>query len=206
MFMEHRFKRLKREFFIAHPKIVASELLGKYLVREINHKKIIAKIVETEAYAGKEDKACHIGRFGKTKRTELLFNKPGLCYIYSVHINMYCLNIVSHLKNEAGGVIIRALEPLEGIDLIFKNLAFKDKKYRIEKLLNGPAKLCRALKIDKSLNGEDIIKSNRIYITQGEIIDKKNISATPRINIPYAEESREWLCRFIIKDSKFLSR
>lgn len=204
--MEYKFQRLNREFFTAHPKVVALKLLGKYLIREISHKKIITKIIETEAYGGKEDKACHIGRFGKTKRTELLFNTPGLTYIYSVHINMYCLNIVSHIENEAGGVLIRSLEPLEGINLILTNLKLTDKKYRIEKLLNGPAKLCKSLKIDKSLNAEDIIKSNKIYITQGEVIDKKVIATTPRINIPYAGKSREWLWRFIIKDSKFLSR
>ncbi len=90
--------RLNRKFFLSHPKNVAPKLLGKYLVRVLQEGKIVTKIVETEAYGGFEDKACHVGRFGRTKRTELLFGEVGHAYIYPVHINTYCLNVVCHKK------------------------------------------------------------------------------------------------------------
>jgi DNA-3-methyladenine glycosylase len=199
-------KRLKREFFEDHPKNVAPKLLGKYLVVKTDKGKIVVKITETEAYGGFEDDACHVGRFGKTKRTETLFGKVGKAYVYSVHINTYCLNVVCHKKDQAGGVLIRSAEPVEGIDLILENLNLKNKKFDITKLLNGPGKLCRALKISKSLNGEDMIEGNKIYFLEGEKIRKKDIIKTPRINIDYAKKSKNWLWRFVIKNSKFVSK
>jgi len=197
-------KRLTRSFFKEHPKFVAPKLLGKYLIVNTEEGKIVTKIVETEAYGGVEDLGCHVGRFGFNKRTSLLFGKVGCAYIYPVYINTYCLNVVCHRQNEAGGILIRALEPIKGIDLILKNL--NKTNFDIHKLLNGPGKLCRALKIDKSLNGLDLIKGDKIYLTEGEIIDEKRILKTPRINIPYAGISKNWKWRFLIKDSKFLSR
>jgi len=199
-------KRLKRKFFNDHPKNVAVKLLGKYLVVETEKGKIVVKITETEAYGGYEDDACHVGRFGRTKRTETLFGEVGKAYVYSVHINTYCLNVVCHKKDEAGGVLIRAAEPVEGIDLILENLNLKNKKYDTTKLLNGPGKLCKALKINKTLNGEDMVEGNKIYFLDGERINKKNIIKTSRINIDYAKKSRDWLWRFVIKNSKFASR
>lgn len=203
---DNKLKRLKRNFFNHHPKDVAYKLLGKYLIRNFPSGKIISKIVETEAYGGKEDLACHVGRFGYTKRTSLLFGKVGLAYIYPVYINTFCLNIVCHTKKEAGGILIRALEPIEGIDLILKNLGRPKDNCDIKKLLNGPGKLCKALKIDKSLNGFDLIKGDELYLTEGQNIKKEEILSTPRINIPYAGNCKGWPWRFIIKDSKFLSR
>jgi len=191
-------KRLKRYFFKKHPKFVAEKLLGKYLIINTEEGKIVTKIVETEAYGGKEDLGCHVGRFGFNQRTAILFGKVGCAYIYPVHINTYCLNVVCHRKNEAGGILIRALEPIKGMDLILKNL--KKTNFDIYKLLNGPGKVCRALKIDKSLNGQDLIGGKKFYLTKGEIIDKKRILKTPRINIPYAGISKNWKWRFVIKD------
>lgn len=196
---------LNRSFFLAHPKDVAPLLLGKYIVRNLPEGKIVAKIVEVEAYGGYEDDACHVGRFGKTKRTEGLFGKVGCAYIYSVHINTYCLNIVCHKENDAGGILIRAAEPVKGVELILKNLNKKE-NFDITKLLNGPGKLCKALKIDKTLNLKDMINGNEIFLIEGEKIKNSQIVATPRINIPYAKKSKNWLWRFIIKDSKFVSR
>ena len=198
-------ERLKRNFFRRHPKDAAPNLLGKYLAVKVNGKTVISKIVEVESYGGKEDKGCHVGRFGLTKRTAPLFEDIGFSYIYSVHINTYCLNIVTHKDAGAGGILIRALEPKTGVKELLKNLN-KNNGYDIKKLLNGPGKLCKALKIDKRLNRKDIIKGNRIFILKGERIKKSGIAATSRINIPYAKISKEWHWRFIIKDSPFLSR
>ncbi|MCM8792608.1 MAG: DNA-3-methyladenine glycosylase [Candidatus Omnitrophica bacterium] len=204
--MNIKLKRLKRNFFNHHPKEIAPKLLGKYLVLNSTKGIILAKIVETEAYGGREDLGCHVGRLGKTKRTELLFGKIGCAYIYSVHINTYCLNVICHREGQAGGILIRALEPILGIDLILKNLKKSKSDFYIRKLLNGPGKLCRALNIDKRLNGIDLIKDRRIYLVEGEKIEENKIVATERINIPYAGISKRWRWRFIIKDSEFLSR
>lgn len=198
-------KFFNRSFFLSHPKDVAPLLLGKYIVRNLPEGQIVAKIVEVEAYGGYEDDACHVGRFGKTKRSEGLFGKVGCAYIYSVHINTYCLNIICHKENDAGGILIRAAEPIKGIELILKNLNKKE-NFDITKLLNGPGKLCKALKIDKKLNLTDMINGNEIFLIEGDKIKNLQIVATPRINIPYAKKSKNWLWRFIIKDSKFVSR
>ncbi len=200
-------ERLNRDFFEDHPKEVAPKLLGKYLIVNFSGDKIVTKVVETEAYGGREDLGCHVGRFGRTKRTDLLFRKVGCAYVYPVYINTYCLNVVCHLKGEAGGVLIRALEPLIGIELILKNIGKSfDNNFNIRKLLNGPGKLCRALKVNKSFNGEDMVEGKKIYFTEGQDIKERGILRTPRINIPYAGISKGWLWRFIIKNSEFLSR
>ena len=195
-------KKLKRSFFNHHPKEVAPRLLGKYIVSKIGGKEIVAEIVETECYGGEEDLGCHVGRFGRTKKTEPLFGEIGHAYIYPVHINTYCLNVVSHKKGEAGGVLIRALEPIKGIDIILKNLGRSSENFDRRKLLNGPGKVCKALKIDKSLNGIDLVEGDKLYFTEGEKVKKEKIVATPRINIPYAGECKDWLWRFIIKDNE----
>ncbi|MCM8767152.1 MAG: DNA-3-methyladenine glycosylase [Candidatus Omnitrophica bacterium] len=199
------FKHIKREFFERNPVVVAKELLGKYLVREVDREKIIGKIVETEAYGGIEDKGCHVGRFGKTKRTEILFGQVGKAYIYPVYINTYCLNVVSHENGKAGGVLFRAIEPISGIEKVLENLNKKE-KYDITKILNGPGKICKGLKIDRKLNGEDMVEGRLIYLLEGEKIKEEEIMATPRINIPYAGKDKDLPWRFIIKNSKFLSR
>lgn len=198
--------RLSYKFFKQHPKDVSPLLLGKYIVRELEEGKVIVKIVETEAYGGFEDDACHVGRFGRTKRTETLFGGVGKAYIYSVHINTYCLNIVCHKENEAGGILIRAAVPVEGLQIILKNLnktnlknVYSDLR-QYHKFLNGPGKLCRALRIDKTLNSIDMIKSEELYLLEGEKIKESEIIKTPRINIPYAKKSKNWFWRFVIKD------
>ncbi|MCM8771976.1 MAG: DNA-3-methyladenine glycosylase [Candidatus Omnitrophica bacterium] len=199
------FKRLNREFFKREPVVVAKELLGKYIIRKIDSEIIIGKIVETEAYGGTEDKGCHVGRYGRTKKTELLFGEVGKAYIYPVYINTYCLNVVAHKDNKAGGVLFRALEPILGIEKIIENLN-KDKNYDITKLLNGPGKICKGLKIGRDLNGYDMIEGDEIYIVEGEKVKEDEIITTSRINIPYAGKDKYLPWRFIIKDSKFLSR
>jgi len=198
-------ERIEREFFRRDPPQVARELLGYYLVVKKGRRMIAGKIVETEAYADGDDDASHATRFGKTKRTSPLFGEVGFSYVYSVYINSYCLNVVAHREGRAGAVLIRALEPVYGVDFILENLR-RPKDYDRRRLLNGPAKLCKGLGIDKNLNQEDMVEGKRLFILKGERISSRKIGVTARINIPYAERAKDWLWRFIIEDSSYLSR
>lgn len=193
---------LNKEFYLQNAQIAAKELLGKYLVREYDGKKIICKIVETEAYRGPEDKACHAYNNKCTERTKVMFEEGGKAYIYFIYGMYYCLNIVVEREGKPEAVLIRAIEPIENIEEIKRNRIIKSKKE--QDLTNGPGKLCTALKIDKSLNGCDITKKGELYITEGEDIEE--VVTAKRINIDYAEEYKDKHWRFYIKGSKFVSK
>ena len=195
-------KLLNREFYLQNAEIVAKELLGKYIVREYEGKKIVCKIVETEAYIGPEDKACHAYNNRCTERTKVMFEDGGKAYIYFIYVMYYCLNIVVEREGKPEAVLIRGIEPVENIEEIKRNRSIKSKKE--QDLTNGPGKLCTALKIDKSLNGYDITRKGELYITEGEEIEE--IITAKRINIDYAEEYRDKHWRFYIKGNKFVSK
>jgi DNA-3-methyladenine glycosylase len=195
-------KLLKKEFYLQNAEIVAKELLGKYLVREYDNKKIVCKIVETEAYIGPEDKACHAYNNRCTERTKVMFEEGGIAYIYFIYGMYYCLNIVVEREGKPEAVLIRGVEPAENIEEIKSNRSIKSKKE--QDLTNGPGKLCTALKIDKSLNGYDVTRKGELYITEGEEIEE--IITAKRINIDYAEEYRDKHWRFYIKGNKFVSK
>ncbi len=195
-------KLLKKEFYLKNAEIAARELLGKYLVREYEGKKIVCKIVETEAYIGPEDKACHAYNNRCTERTKVMFEEGGKAYIYFIYGMYYCLNIVVEREGKPEAVLIRGIEPVENIEEIKNNRSIKSKKE--QDLTNGPGKLCTALKIDKSLNGYDITQKGELYITEGEEIEE--IITAKRINIDYAEEYKDKHWRFYIKGNKFVSK
>ena len=195
-------KILNREFYLQNAEIAAKELLGKYLVREYEGKKIVCKIVETEAYIGPEDKACHAYNNRCTERTKVMFEEGGKAYIYFIYGMYYCLNIVVEREGKPEAVLIRGVEPVENREEIEKNRKIKSKKE--QDLTNGPGKLCTALKIDKSLNGYDITKKGELYIVEGE--SAGDIKSTTRINIDYAEEYKDKHWRFYIKGNKFVSK
>ena len=195
-------KILNREFYLQNAEIVAKELLGKYIVRKYEDKKIVCKIVETEAYIGPEDKACHAYNNRCTERTKVMFEEGGKAYIYFIYGMYYCLNIVVEREGKPEAVLIRGVEPVENREEIEKNRKIKSKKE--QDLTNGPGKLCTALKIDKSLNGYDITKKGELYIVEGE--SAVDIKSTTRINIDYTEEYKDKHWRFYIKGNKFVSK
>ncbi len=181
-------KKLPRSFYNQDTLKVAQELLGKYLVRKIGQRIETGIIVETEAYIGQDDDACHACR-GKTKRNEVMFEKAGLTYVYMIYGMYFCLNIVTEKKGFPAAVLIRALE---SIDI---------------KKTNGPGKLCRWMKIDKELNGEDLVNSKRLWIEdRGEKIISKDIIKTARVGVDYAENSKHHPWRFYIKNNPFISK
>ena len=175
------YKKITTKFFARPTLRIAKDLLGKYLVRKIESKIIVGKITETEAYCGPHDLASHASK-GRTKRTELMFGKPGLIYVYMIYGMYYCLNIVTEKEEYPAAVLIRAVD--------LKNC-------------DGPGKICREFKIDKKLNGLDMCKNRKLWIEdRGESISNKNILAMPRVGIDYAGEYKDKPWRFILNSEK----
>jgi DNA-3-methyladenine glycosylase len=189
-------RRLDRNFY-NHPTLkVAKELLGKYLVIEKDGKYISGKIVETEAYIGPDDPASHAYR-GLTPRNRIMFGDPGCAYVYLTYGMHHCLNFVTERKGFPAAVLIRALEPADGIEIMKKRRKAKD----LINLTNGPAKLCQALGIDRALNGADLC-SDIIYVEdRGNEIGK--IVSTSRVGIKEGKD-KKW--RFYIENNEFVSK
>lgn len=198
---------LPREFYNRDSLIVAKELLGKILVHETDGHKISAKIVEAEAYMGIEDKAAHSYGGKRTSRVEVMYGGPGFSYIFLIYGMYNCFNIVTREAGIPQAVLIRAAEPMEGLDFMAQNRFKKPyhqlTRSQIEGLTNGPGKLCRAFLIDKNLNGEDLC-GGKLYIEEGHEEDF-TVVTTQRVGIPYAEEAKDYLWRFYIKDNKYVS-
>lgn len=196
-------KRLKKDFFERSATEVAPDLLGKVLVRKIGNKLISGKIVETEAYVGEEDLACH-ARVGKTERNKVMYEHGGLIYIYLIYGIYYNFNIVCAKERVPEAVLVRALEPLEGLNLVKENLK-KFGRVRADKdFMKGPGKLCAALGLEKTFYGEDITNSKQIWIE--DIFEKPEIETSKRIGIDYADTYRDKLWRYAIKGNEFISK
>lgn len=199
--------KLSRDFYNRDSLIVAKELLGKVLVHHVNGHAITAKIVETEAYMGVDDKAAHSYGGRRTQRVEVMYGDPGFSYVFIIYGMHYCFNVVTKEKGNPQAVLIRALEPLDGLDIMALNRFSKSyndlTNTQIKNLTNGPGKLCSAMLINKSLNGEDLC-GNNLYI---EETNNENFSfvSTKRVGIDYAEEAKDYPWRFYIKDNKYVS-
>lgn len=203
--------RLNKDFFNRDTLIVAKELLGKILVRKIDGVILKGKIVETEAYIGAIDKASHAYGGKRTNRTETLYAEPGTVYVFSIYGMYYCLNLISEEKDVAAGVLIRGIEPLEGREkmsqLRYKKNYEELSSYEKKNFSNGPSKLCMALGIDKRDNCINTISSEELYVEE-DFLNKEafSIVESKRIGIDYAEEAKDFLWRFYIKDNKFISK
>lgn len=169
---------LPRSFYARNTVTVAKELLGKKLVRKIDNHTISGIITETEAYRHKDDPASHAFR-RKTERNKIMFEQVGTAYVYFTYGMYFCFNVVArNPKFKAGAVLIRAIQPEKGIDIMKKNRGNKDEK----NLTNGPAKLSQALNITKKQYGVDLTKDSNLFITEGIQMPKK-ITASPRVGI-----------------------
>ncbi len=177
-------KKLTREFFDKPTLRVAKELLGKFLVRKIGKKVLAAMITETEAYCGPKDLASHASR-GRTKRTEIMFGPPGHAYIYLIYGMYHCFNIVTERNGYPSAVLIRAIDAVG---------------------VNGPGKVCRYFQIDRTLNNDDLTKSNKLWVEDrlpaqagGIKIKPSQIKRSPRIGIDYAGKykNKPWRFSFV---------
>lgn len=191
---------LTRNFYLRDANIVARELLGKLLVHETEEGIVSGIIVEVESYIGPEDKGSHAYLNRRTARTEIQFGLGGYAYIYTIYGLHSCFNVVANNEMKPEVVLVRALEPVDGIEL----MKARRKTNNQQILCNGPGKLCEAMGITKKQYGFDLCSSN-LYIEPYLDIEKGQIMVSPRINIDYAEECREYMWRYFIKDNAFVS-
>lgn len=196
-----RAKKLTQSFFEQPTLKVAGGLLGKFLVVQKNGKRVVGKIVETEAYIGENDLACHASK-GRTNRSEILYRKAGTVYVYLVYGMYYCLNIVTERENFPSAVLLRAIEPEEGMDLMEN----RRKTNVLRNLASGPGKLCMAFGIGKELNGKTVFGKDIWIENRGEDEPSKNIVSAPRVGVDYAKHCKNLPWRFYIKDNQFVSK
>lgn len=163
---------MNKEFFKRDALVVAKELLGKVLVREVAGERISGRIVETEAYIARLDKASHAYGERRTERVMPLYAEGGISYVYFIYGKYFCFNVITGLEGDAQGVLVRALEPMEGLEQMGKNRFLKSyseltKRQKIN-LTSGPSKLCMALNIDRDMNKKNLM-GDEIYIAEEEI-------------------------------------
>ncbi|MBQ6297626.1 MAG: DNA-3-methyladenine glycosylase [Selenomonadaceae bacterium] len=188
--------KLEREFYLRDGLTVARELIGKKLVTNLPEGLTSGIIIETEAYMGAIDAASHAYR-GKTERTKIFYNAGGFVYVYLIYGMYLCTNVVSNVANVPEAVLIRALKPVNGIEL----MKSRRNKKNLRELCSGPGKLSQALGITKNFYGADLC-SDEIFIETAEDLC---VEATKRINVEYAGEAANYLWRFVAKDNNFLS-
>lgn len=188
---------LARNFYERDPALVARGLLGKMLVRRLNSQILCGKIVETEAYYGEKDPSSKAYK-GRKMFNELMFMDVGKAFIYMVHGN-WLLNIVAHSKGDVGAILLRAIEPLQGVEIMMKNRGVKD----ILALTSGPGKLTKALAITKKLNGIDVTKEDSELAVKESETEGFEISSSHRIGVEFDLPQE---LRFYVKGNKFVSK
>ncbi len=188
---------LEREFYERDPATVARALLGKILVRTLDRDCLSGKIVETEAYYGEDDPASRAYK-GKMRFNALMYAEPGRTFIYMVHGN-WLLNIVAHRTGKVGAVLLRAVEPIHGINVMKKNRGLDN----LHRLTSGPGKLTKALAITNELNGLFVTeRTSELTVTEGE---EKQIESSSSHRIGVRRDLPRKL-RFFIKENKFVSK
>ncbi|HLZ54716.1 MAG TPA: DNA-3-methyladenine glycosylase [Verrucomicrobiae bacterium] len=181
-------QKLTRSFYDRDTTTVARELPGKLLVRVERGTQRIGKIVEVEAYLGPHDLAAHSSR-GLTERTRVMFGPPGYAYVYFIYGMYHCLNVVTERAGHASAVLLRALEPVKNLD----------------GRTGGPGLLCRAMHIDRRLNGHDLL-SDDFFIATPPKAEPITLVKRPRIGVDYARHWARRRLRFYIKGNPFVSR
>jgi DNA-3-methyladenine glycosylase len=194
---------LPREFYDRDPRRVCRELLGKVLVRNGARKYLAARIVEVEAYLGKNDGASH-SFVGRTARNAVLFGPPGRAYVYFIYGNHYCLNVSCLPDGVAGGILFRAVEPLVGIEAMARARGLDlNGMHNLRDLTSGPGRLSEAFGITRERdNGKDLASANSDLFIADDGFRGKKVITTPRIGVTKAAE-RPW--RYVIAGNPFVS-
>jgi DNA-3-methyladenine glycosylase len=204
--------KLPRSFYLRPTLTVARDLLGKHLVHKLRGVTLVGRIVEVEAYLGAKDAASHAFR-GRSQRNDVMFWKGGHLYVYFTYGMHYCCNVVTGPEGNAGAVLLRGIEPIDGIETMMRNRGWRHRDverwntgvvedWRFHEVTNGPAKLCQAFSIGRRQNGTDLLGRD-IFITNGEHVPHSKIVAAPRIGIRTAID-KKW--RFYLEGNPFVSR
>jgi len=190
--------RLSRGFFARDTALVARNLLGSELVRVLDGDVLKGRIVETEAYYGEEDPPSHASS-GRTGRSRIMWDEPGLAYVYLIYGIHLMFNVVTESSGVPGAVLVRGVEPLEGIG------GMKERRdgAPVESVADGPGKLTEAFGIGKTENGEDLVESGELWLEEGKVVAGDDIESSGRIGISRGKEEE---FRFYLAGSKFVSR
>ncbi|WP_316737172.1 DNA-3-methyladenine glycosylase [Pedobacter aquatilis] len=196
--------KLKSEYFLNYDVVfLAKDLLGKVLFTKIDNQVTAGTIVETEAYFGVQDKASHAYGSRRTKRTETMYSTGGVAYVYLCYGMHHLFNVVSSVENEPHAILIRAIEPLIGIDIIEERRNMPRTKAAIS---SGPGSAAKALGIDKSFNTKDLT-GDEIWIEDRQInFTAEQITVSQRVGIAYAQEHALLPLRFYVKGNKYVSK
>ena len=187
-------------FFVRPAIVVARDLLGKLLVHKSPEGTTAGMIVETEAYVGAVDKACHAWH-NRSPRTEIMYHRGGVAYVYLIYGMYYCFNVVTGPSGAGDAVLIRALEPVQGLTLMQKR---RQSPGEVRNLCRGPGKLCQALDITRAQYGTDL-RTSLLTVEPYLRFEEAAVGISPRRNIEYAEEARQFLWRFYLQQNIFVS-
>ena len=198
------YRPLPRSFFQRPADQVAPDLLGRYLVRQLGDVRLAVCIVETEAYLGATDRASHAWGGRRTPRNESLYQSGGLAYVYFIYGMHYCLNAVTGSAETAGAVLIRAAEPLHGLEIMAENRSL-GRSPGPGDLTGGPGKLCQALNIERDFDGQSL-QQGPLRITRGDPAPVAQQVTGPRIGIDYAQEAVDWPLRFAVSQNRHVSK
>ena len=190
---------LPRSFYTLPALEAAPALLGCLLVHERQGERLIGRIVEVEAYGGADDAASH-AYGGRTPRSRIMFGPAGFAYVYFIYGNHHCLNVVTGGDGEAAAVLIRAVEPVQGVE-IMQTLRMRASG---RNLSNGPGKLCQALGIDRTLNGHDLTIGSDLWLEPGPSLLNR-VCVSPRVGVRGDERARAAPWRFFLANNAYVS-
>lgn len=204
--------KLERAAYVGDTVAIARSLVGKYLVRRLAGETLVCRITETEAYVGAVDKACHAYGYRKTARNATMFGPPGHAYVYLIYGMHCCLNFVTNPVGEPDAVLLRGLAPLYGAETLarlrFGHSPEELTPYQRKNFLNGPGKCCKALSLDRSMDGMDLTGDELFICDSPADVGLPEVVAPPaavraakRIGVDYAEEARDFLWRFIQEEN-----
>ena len=192
---------LGRDFYDRPALDVARGLIGLVLVRREAEGVLAGRIVETEAYIGLEDRASHASR-GRTRRNDVMFGPPGHAYVYLIYGMHWCLNLVTEPEGTPAAVLLRGIEPVEGIDVMRGR---RPKARTDPQLTAGPARLCQALDVDGGLNGADVCAADGALWVEDRGLERGTVAAVPRVGVDYAGEWAARPFRFLDAESPYVS-
>lgn len=194
--------KLSRQFFDRDTHFVARELLGKRLVRLMEGTRLSGRITEVEVYVGEDDRASHASP-GPTARNAPMYGPPGFTYVYLIYGVHNCLNIVTERDGFPAAILIRTIEPLEGLTVIEANRGPQKPRYN---LTRGPGRVCQALAIDRELNNRDLCADDTpLWLEDATTIPNARIARSPRIGVRGDEKAIEARWRYYIRDNSWVS-